>query len=476
MSRKVAGGAVVVALLIVAGLTILVWWMAKDPVADFTESMPGTDNRVSQADSVEEVVNIGEHFEAFAEVPDAFTESWPRFRGKDFDNVSKSPVKLVDGFNGKAPEILWTHEMGEGHAGPAIYKGAVYVLDYDEEKRADMLRCFSLANGKECWRRWYRVNVKRNHGMSRTVPAVTEQYILTIGPRAHVMCLDRDNGDLLWGLDIEKEYETEIPFWYTGQCPLIDDGKAILATGGKAMLIAVDCASGEVLWEVPNEMGWKMSHSSIMPFTFGGRRMYVYSAVGGVMGVAADGPDEGTLLWSNAEWNHSVVAPSPVCLPDGKIFLTAGYGAGSMVLQLAVKEGRFTTEVLQEYAPKDGLASEQQTPLVYREHMLAVLPKDAATLRNQLVCVHPDDCTNIIWSSGKTSRFGLGPYMMADGKIFLLSDDGTLTIIRPSIREYIQLDQVKIFDGHDAWAPLAIADGYMVLRDSKRMICIQIKA
>ena len=66
--------------------------------------------------------------------------------------------------------------------------------------------------------------------------------------------------------------------------------------------------------------------------------------------------------------------------------------------------------------------------------------------------------------------------MMADGKIFLLSDDGTLTIIRPSIREYIQLDQVKIFDGHDAWAPLAIADGYMVLRDSKRMICIQIKA
>ena len=147
-----------------------------------------------------------------------------------------------------------------------------------------------------------------------------------------------------------------------------------------------------------------------------------------------------------------------------------------MVLQLSVKEGRFTTKVLQEYEPKDGLASEQQTPLVFQDHILAVLPKDAATLRNQLVCVRPDDCTDIIWSSGKTSRFGLGPYMMADGKIFLLSDDGTLTIIRPSIRQYIQLDQVKVFDGHDAWAPMAIADGYMVLRDSKWMICIQIKA
>jgi outer membrane protein assembly factor BamB len=475
MFPKNSGKTVVAVLFIGVGLVVLFWWMGKDPASKLTESRPGTDNRVSQADSVLEKVNIGEHFEGFGDAPNTLSESWPRFRGEDFDNISKSPVKLVDGFSGQAPEILWSYELGEGHAGPAIYKGAVYLLDYDEEKHADMLRCFSLADGTEQWRRWYSVNVKRNHGMSRTVPAVTEDFILTMGPRSHVMCMDRESGDLIWGLDIEKEYGTEIPFWYTGQCPLIDKGKAILATGGRAMLIAVDCATGELLWEIPNEMGWKMSHSSIMPYTFGGQRMYVYSAVGGVMGVAADGPDEGSMLWSSAEWNHSVVAPSPICLPDGKIFLTAGYGAGSMVLQLGLENGRFTTDILQEYKPKDGLACEQQTPLVFQDHLLAVLPKDAATLRNQLVCVHPDDCTKIIWSSGQTSRFGLGPYMMADGKIFLLSDDGTLTIIRPSTREYLQLDQVKIFDGHDAWAPLAIADGYMVLRDSKRMVCIQIK-
>ncbi len=248
---------------------VLIWWIGKDPVAEFAESLPGTDNRVGKTDSALEMVYIGEHFEAFGDAPHPLKESWPRFRGEDFDNISKSPVKLIDGFNGKAPEILWSHELGEGHAGPAIYKGSVYMLDYDEEKRADMLRCFSLADGKELWRRWYDVNVKRNHGMSRTVPAVTEEYVLTIGPRAHVMCVERVSGDLLWGLDIEKEYGTEIPFWYTGQCPLIDSGKAILATGGKAMLIAVDCATGEILWEVPNELDWKMSHSSIMPFTFG---------------------------------------------------------------------------------------------------------------------------------------------------------------------------------------------------------------
>lgn len=465
---------ILTALPILMALAVLFWWIGRNPVKEFTESLPGADNRVKPGDSISEVIEIGSQFERFASSLPGLEETWSRFRGQDYDNVNKSEIRLKGFFDGQAPEILWSHDLGEGHAGPAIYEGAVYMLDYDESIRADMLRCFSLSTGEEQWRRWYRVNVKRNHGMSRTVPAVTEDYILTIGPRSHVMCVDRESGDLRWGLDIEKEYNTEIPFWYTGQCPMIDNGKAILATGGRAMLIAIDCETGEVLWETPNEMGWKMSHSSIMPFTFGEHRMYVYSAVGGVMGVAAEGPDEGKILWSNASWNHSVVAPSPVCMPDGKIFLTAGYGAGSMVIRLSYDNGTYNTEILQEYLPKEGLACEQQTPLFFEGHLLGILPKDAATLRNQLVCVHPDDCTDFIWTSGSTHRFGLGPYMLADGKIFLLSDDGTLTIIQPDTREYIQMDQIRIFEGYDAWAPLALADGYLLMRDSKKMLCIRI--
>ncbi len=56
-------------------------------------------------------------------------------------------------------------------------------MDYDEEMRADLLR-YSLETGEELWLRGYQINLKRNHGMSRTVPAVTEDYILTIGPQA----------------------------------------------------------------------------------------------------------------------------------------------------------------------------------------------------------------------------------------------------------------------------------------------------
>ena len=34
--------------------------------------------------------------------------------------------------------------------------------------------------------------------------------------------------------------------WYAGQCPLIDDDKAIIAVGGDSLMIAVDCGTGEI--------------------------------------------------------------------------------------------------------------------------------------------------------------------------------------------------------------------------------------
>jgi len=449
------------------------WWLTWDPSRSLTVSLPGMDNR--GAGGAGDTVLIGELFDRFADEYTPMDETWPRFRGSSFDNISVSPVPLRDHFGSSGPEILWSVQLGEGHSGAAIYKGLVYVLDYNEEEYADFLRCFSLTSGKEQWRRGYKVHVKRNHGMSRTVPAVTDSFIVTIGPRCHVMCLDRATGDFLWGIDVEKEYQSEVPLWYTGQCPLIDGNTAVIATGGTALMIGVDLRTGARLWETPNPGSWKMSHSSIMPFTFGGRKMYVYSASGGMAGIAADGPDRGTLLWQTSAWNKQVVAPSPVCMPDGKIFITAGYGAGSMMLQLKESSGKFSVDVVYDYKPSEGLACEQQTPLFWNGHLFGILPKDGGTLRNQLVCVHPSDTRKVVWSSGSDKRFGLGPYFMADGKIFLLHEDGTLYILRPSISGYQELDKAKVItDGHDAWAPLGLADGYLVLRDSKTMVCVNL--
>jgi outer membrane protein assembly factor BamB len=66
---------------------------------------------------------------------------------------------------------------------------------------------------------------------------------------------------------------------------------------------------------------------------------------------------------------------------------------------------------------------------------------------------------------------------MADGKFFILNDDGTLHITKPSIEGYLPLDQAVIIEnGHDAWAPFAIANGYLIMRDAETVVCIDLNA
>mgnify|MGYP002534958562 CR=1 FL=1 len=214
--KRVTGITILVMLFYVG---ILVGWHIYTPRGDLSMQLPGADNRPEGLERKADDVHIGEYFMEYEKIESALTGKWTNFRGESLDNIVKTtdPIKIP----AEDYPVLWQVETGEGHAAPAIYNGLVYFLDYIENMNSDALRCFSLETGKELWRRWYRVPMKRNHGFSRTIPAVGEGYVITIGPEGHVMCCDPITGDLKWSLDMKKNYNTEVPFWYTGQCPRV---------------------------------------------------------------------------------------------------------------------------------------------------------------------------------------------------------------------------------------------------------------
>jgi len=466
---------IIILFIVFLGFSLTGWWIFHDPVKNLALSVPGMDMHGANLTAGTQEVKIGENFTFYGTSEEIPGPGWPRFRGSDLDNINKEHIPLTEKWNNIRDRILWKIDLGEGHAAPAVYDGRVYLLDYDENKKSDALRCFSLVTGKELWRRDYKVHLKRNHGRSRTIPAVNDKFVVTIGPKCQVMCVDRLTGELKWGIDLVKQYGTEVPFWYTGQCPLLQGDTLILAPGGKALLIGIDCKTGKTLWETPNPRQWKMSHSSVMTAVIQGQKMFVYFAIGGICGVSASGPSTGKMLWETSNFAPAVVAPSPLVLDEGRILLTAGYGAGSALIQVKVNGGIWSVNMLQKFRPQEGVASEQQTPLFYKGMVYAILPKDAGGERNQFVAVSPADGTKITMSSGKNERFGLGPYVIADDKFFILNDDGEMTIARISSSGFTTLDKAKILDGQDAWGPIAVTGGYLLARDSKQLVCIDIR-
>ncbi len=445
------------------GLAAIAIWLCVGPGRTLHARIPGMDRPAdliaTQSKPLEGTLTTGDG------QPSALPGSWPQFRGERLNGIGEPGVGLARQWPSEGPPVLWSIEVGEGYAGPAVYQGCVYLLDYDREAAADALRCLSLADGNEIWRFSYPVDVKRNHGMSRTVPAVTDEYVFALGPKCHLSCLDRATGKSFWLIDLVQKYGTTVPPWYAGQCPLVDNGRLIVAPcGPETLMVALDCATGEPVWTTPNPRGWKMTHVSIVPMELGGRRMYVYCGGGGVAGVAAD---DGSLLWDTTDWKISIATvPSPVVLPEGKLFFSGGYNSGALVLQVRQEGDRFTTETLSRLKP-DQFGSTQHTPILLGDHLYGIREKD-----KELVCL--DFNGQEVWTSGRQHRFGLGPYLIADGLIYVMNDDGVLTLAEAVPSGYNQLAEHRVFDGHDAWGPMALAGNRLLVREFTRLACLDV--
>ncbi len=384
----------------------------------------------------------------------------------DRDGIAKDASGLARSWPDSGPPELWSIDVGEGYAGPVIQSGRIYLMDYDVSKRQDAIRCLSLADGKEIWRYSYPSNIKRNHGMSRTVPAVIDNYVVTIGPKCNVACLDALTGEVRWGIDLVREYGATVPPWYAGQCPFIDKDKVILAPGGKdALLIAVDLKTGKLLWKSPNPNGWLMTHSSVMPMQFNGRPTYVYCAGKGVVGVSAD---TGALLWETPDWKISFAnVPSPLVLENGRIFFSGGYGAGSLMIQLQQQDQRIAVSNIFKLEPNT-FGATQHTPVRYKDHLYGVRPD------GQLVCLSLDG--KPLWTSTPKNQYGLGPFFIAGDLIYALSEKGMLSLVEATPEKFNLLAQAQVLKGHEAWGPMALAGTRLLARDLTRMVCLDVGA
>jgi outer membrane protein assembly factor BamB len=396
---------------------------------------------------------------------------WPQFRGPDRNNIS-AETGLLRSWPAPGPKVLWKTAVCEGYAGAAIKDGRIYLNDYNDKKKEHLIRCISLADGKDIWQWSYPVEVRPNHGITRTVPAIGKKLVFSLDPKCRFHALDAKTGKIVWQKNLVQDYKATIPGWYAGQNPLIDGDSVLLATGGDALIIAFDQATGKELWRTPNPGKEAMSHSSLMPATIGGVKQYLYLSMKNLMGVAAS---DGQLLWSVPFTARIVAVPSPISIGDGRVFVTSGYEAGSAMFQVEKGAAGFSARKLFSLTSTQ-FNSEAQTPILFQNHLFAVSSKT----RGRFTCLDLDG--KVVWQSPVVSgkpeasrTFGLGAFLLADGMFFILDGNtGMLRLVEASTKEYIELASAQILNGEDVWGPMALSDGKLIIRDMSQMVCLQV--
>ncbi len=398
-------------------------------------------------------------------LPAAAVADWSQFRGPDRTNISKE-TGLLRQWPASGPKRLWSVPVEQGYAGAAVAGGRVYHQDYDSKKSQILTNCRSLADGKLIWQYAEDREIRPNHAITRTVPAVDSRFAISLDPKAVLTCLDVKTGKLVWRKSLVTEYKAAIPSWYNGQNPLQEQDRIIVGTGGAAILVALDKATGKEIWRTPNPANIQMSHSSVMPAVLGGVKQYLWGTLGGPLGVAAS---DGKLLWQFPRKFNVVVPPSPLAVNNELVFLTGAYDAGSVMVRVRNEGGAFKAESVFDFKNNEW-NSEVHTPIAYQGRMFAVGKKK----RGLFTCLGFDG--KEVWTSEGKASFGLGGFMLADGMFFAMDGDtGKLHLIEANITGYKELASAQVLAGEEVWAPMALYDGKLVLRDLTQMVCVDVR-
>ena len=397
---------------------------------------------------------------------------WPQYLGPDRNAVS-SEKGLMRSWPAEGPKALWTVPLGEGFGGPAISGGKVYVYDRVDDK-VNILRCLDLMTGKEEWTFSNEAPGSTSYDGSRSVPTIDGNRIYICDLFGNFTCVDKNTHKALCNQNIWTGFgETDFPRWAIAQSPLIYQNMVIIASQSKeAGIIAYDKENGDIIWktpELPGEVGYvstaivKISGEDHLTMITASSRDG--SSKGTVLGY---NPKTGTLLWSYEGWQCGIPIPNVTEIGNNQLFVTGGYGAGSALIQVEKNEN--------SYAVKEIMTS--------KEFLTHVHP---AILYNGHVYSHCSDvfvqegfgCMdlkgNIKWKTGKEPRFDKGGYILVDDMIISSDGEKTLYLIEPTPTELKVLAQAELLETKQSWAPLALSDGKLVIRDQKQMKCVLLK-
>ncbi|MEK6793725.1 MAG: PQQ-binding-like beta-propeller repeat protein [Spirochaetota bacterium] len=393
---------------------------------------------------------------------------WPQFLGPDRNAVS-SETKLIRSFPEGGPAIDWKTSTGDGFGGAAIAAGKLYFLDRAGDN--DAVRCLDAASGKELWRYAYPAPAKISYPGSRATPTVNGVLVYVVGPKGHFTCLDKETGKVVWQKNIMDDYGSKLPTWGYSQNPLVYKKTVIVSVfADSAGLVAYDLASGDVVWKSRTLSGGACYVSPVLAEVDGIEQVLIISAKtkSGSGEIAGFDPNTGADLWSYDGWQCTIPISFPLAVGDGKFFITAGYGAGSVMIQ--VKKSGSSFSVSKVFATQD-CGAQIHLPLFINGYLYA--HSNDNSRRDGLVCLSLDGEKK--WGTGKEPNFEKGGMLSADGVIYSVDgDSGILYIIDPSPDGYKPLAQAKVLTTKTAWAPLAIANGKLYLRDQKTIYCVSI--
>jgi len=390
---------------------------------------------------------------------------WPQYLGPNRNGiVAAGDVDLATSWPDGGPKVVWEAKVSQGFCAPAIHGGEVFIVDRVDDAR-DVLRCLDLKTGEQKWTYEADAAGKVSYNGSRSTPTITDTHVYFVSPFGKIHCVNRKSHEAAWTHDLKDIAEADVPRWGFSQSPLLVDDLVIVApNGNKATLVAFNADTGKQAWSVKSGKG--RCYVSPTLVEFGGRRHVIQTHGGQTFAVD---PKTGEKLWQYDGYEVRIAIPPVTHLGEGKFFITAGYNAGCATFQVTkTDDGSFKVTQIE----KNDNVQSRIHPALLKDGYLYVNSNDN---KLGLACFNLD--LQQQWTGpGASNRAMGGVILVGDILYHLDGDEGILRMVKATPEKYTQLGETNIVSKGTNWAPLAYADGLLLVRSEKgELKCLDVR-
>lgn len=400
----------------------------------------------------------------------AVAHDWPQWQGPDRNAVSKEKGLLKE-WPKDGPPLAWKAKgLGGGDSAPSVAGGKLFGMG--SRGGDEVVWCLSEADGKELWSAKVGPAVQQRMPQSKEgpgcTPTVDGERLYAIGMGGDLVCLQVKDGKELWRVSFTKDFGGRVPTWSYRESPLVDGDKLVCTPGGAdATLVALDKATGKAVWKSAVAGSRGAAYASVIAIDFDGKRQYVQLTQGTLVGVAAA---DGKVLWKyDRPANRAGINCTTPVYQDGQVFASSAYGAGGGLVKLS-KDGDNGVKAEEVYSTRS--MENHHGGLILHDGCL--YGAHGGNGGGNIVCLDFKTGKKL-WDERSVEK---GSVAFADGRLYYRTEGGTVLLIEPSAKEYVERGKFKQPDRSrsPAWAHPVVANGKLYIRDQDALYCYDVKA
>jgi outer membrane protein assembly factor BamB len=382
---------------------------------------------------------------------------WSQWRGPNRDGTSAETGLLKQWPAGGPPRVWQSSGAGTGYSSFSSAGGRLYTIGARDD--IEYVMAFDRTSGRKLWETANGRRFRNEQGDGpRSTPTTEGEVLYAFGGSGELACLDQTTGRKIWSVNVVQQFGGVTPYWGYSESPLIVGDRILINAGGRrASIVAVNKATGAMLWQQPGDQA---GYSSPMLLRTGSLQQVVFFTA--ERGLAVD-PRDGRLLWSNDRAANNTANIATPIVRGNRVFFSSDYGTGAALLD--VRASGNLASASEVYFTRD-MRNHHASSVLVGSHVYG--------FSSSILTALAFETGEVAW---RNRSVGKGSLAYADERLYLYSENGVVGLADATPEAYVERGRFTLSTGNaSTWSHPIITSGLLVLRDQDRIYGYDIRS